>query len=294
MAVVTELTAREINEVAAANRSGRPVVVLVHGMFLHASSWNQWRTLFEGAGYTTVAPGWPGEHESVAEARGAAGTRARHDLRSLVAHHRHLIGQLDDRPALVGHCAGGWVVQRLAAEGLASVTVALEPTPFQGVLRAPFSTARSALPVLVRPSRYRRSTALTFEQFRYSWGNAISVDEARELYDRHHVPAPGAPLFQSATANLSPLSATRIKTRATGRGPLLLIAGSEDHQATWSLTYAAYRRQRRNPDPTEIVEMPHRGHTMPLDHGWGEVAMVALGFIERHIPSPPVNARPYR
>ncbi|MEI7056321.1 alpha/beta hydrolase [Nocardioides sp. CCNWLW239] len=289
-ALAPTVTSAELRAVEAANRSGRPVVVLVHGMFLHASSWREWQTLFEGAGYATVAPGWPGEADSVAATRAAGGSTRRQDLRAVLAHHRDLIGRLDRPPALVGHCAGGWVVQRLASEGLASVTVAMEPTPFRGVLPISMSTVRSALPVVARPRHYRRPTSLTFEQFRYSWGNSVDVDEARDLYDRHHVPAPGAPLFQAAVANLSPWSTTRIDTRAADRGPLLFIAGAEDRQATWPMTHAAYRRHRRNPHPTEIVEMPHRGHTMPVDHGWSEAALLALSFIERHIPSPPVPA----
>lgn len=277
----------ELQAVESANRSGRPVVVFVHGMFVHASSWQHWRTLFEGAGYATIAPGWPGEAESVAAARAEGGPTRSQDLRSVLAHHRHLLDELDQPPALVGHCAGGWVVQRLASDGLASVTVAMEPTPFRGILPTPVSTVRSTLPVVTKPRWYRSPMTLTFDQFRYSWGNAVSAVEARELYERHHVPAPGAALFQSAAANLSPWSPTRIDTRASDRGPLLLVAGAEDRQATWSMTHAAYRRHRRNPHPTEIVEMPHRGHTMPFDSGWSEVALLALSFIERHVQTPP-------
>lgn len=287
--MISTVSAMELQAVESANRSGRPVVAFVHGMFVHSSSWQQWRTLFESAGYATIAPGWPGEADTVAAARDEGGPTHGQDLRSVLAHHRLLLRQLDRPPALVGHCAGGWVVQRLASEGLASVTVAMEPTPFRGVLPTPLSTVRSTLPVIVKPRQYRRSMILTFDQFRYSWGNSVSVGEARELYEQHHVPAPGAALFQSAAANLSPWSPTRIDTRAPDRGPLLLIAGADDRQATWSMTHAAYRRHRRNRHPTEIVEMPHRGHTMPFDQGWSEVALLALSFIERHIPSPPVH-----
>lgn len=284
---MSTLTVREREEVAAANRSGRPVVVLVHGMFVHADSWRPWRTLLEGAGYATVAPGWPGQPTSVASARATTDVPGRQDLAAVVEHHRLVLDRLDQRPALVGHCAGAWVAQRLAADGLASVTVAMEPTPFRGVLAAPVSTLRSVLPVLARPSRYRRPARLTFEQYRYSWANAVGPEEARELYAEHHLPAPGTALFQCAVANLAPRSATRIDTRAPDRGPLLLIAGAEDRQSTWAIAHAAYRLQRRNPHPTEIVEMPGRGHTMPIDRGWAEVALLALAFIERHAPSPP-------
>jgi non-heme chloroperoxidase len=290
--LVSSLSARELEEIEVANRSGRPVVVFVHGMFIHASSWSPWCSLFEGAGYATIAPGWPEEPGSVAEARAHMARARRQDLRAVLEHHRAVVASLDQKPALVGHCAGGWVVQRLASEGLASVTVAMEPTPFRGILQTPISAVRSTLPVVARPRHYRRAMSLTFEQFRYSWANAVDADEARFLYERHHVPAPGAALFQSALANVNPWSPVRIALSAPERGPLLLIAGTEDRQATWSLTHAAYQRHQRNPAPTEIVEMANRGHTMPYDQGWAEVAALALTFIERHVPTPPIQVSP--
>ena len=44
-------------------------VVFIHGLWLHASSWNPWIELFREAGYNPIAPGWPGEPDTVAEAR---------------------------------------------------------------------------------------------------------------------------------------------------------------------------------------------------------------------------------
>jgi non-heme chloroperoxidase len=41
------------------------------------------------------------------------------------------------------------------------------------------------------------------------------------------------------------------------------------------------KRQRRNPGVTEIVKIPNRGHSLTIDHGWGEVAQTALDFVKR-------------
>ncbi len=67
------LSAREQAEVDAANKSGRPVAVFVHGLWLLPGSWDEWRRLFEDSGYATVAPDWPGDAESVAAGQGRAG-----------------------------------------------------------------------------------------------------------------------------------------------------------------------------------------------------------------------------
>ena len=44
-------------------------VLFIHGLWMHASSWEQWQELFQADGYTTSAPGWPGEGDTVHETR---------------------------------------------------------------------------------------------------------------------------------------------------------------------------------------------------------------------------------
>ena len=51
----------EREQVDRANESGRPPVVFVHGLWLLPSSWDRWRRVFEDAGYSTIAPGWPAD-----------------------------------------------------------------------------------------------------------------------------------------------------------------------------------------------------------------------------------------
>ena len=65
------------------------------------------------------------------------------------------------------------------------------------------------------------------------------------------------------------------------RGALLIIDGEQDHTVRWAIANAAYKRQRRNPAVTEIVEIPNRGHDLTIDHGWSEVAQAALDFVKR-------------
>ena len=44
-------------------------VVFIHGLWLHATSWSPWQELFGGAGYESVAPGWPGDADTVEATR---------------------------------------------------------------------------------------------------------------------------------------------------------------------------------------------------------------------------------
>jgi pimeloyl-ACP methyl ester carboxylesterase len=169
----------------------------------------------------------------------------------------------------------------VAGRGLSAATVAIDAAPFRGVLPLPFSALRSSAPVLSNPSNRHKAVPLTYEQFRYAFANAVSEEEAHELYETFAVPAPGAPLFQAATANLNPWTEAKVDTENPYRGPLLIVSGEKDHTVPPSISDAAYKQQLKNPGTTEFVEIPGRGHALTIDGGWLEVAQTSLAFVER-------------
>lgn len=280
---MTDLTTHEQQEIERANNSGLQPVVFVHGLWLLSSSWNRWRTLFEEQGYTTLAPGWPDDPETVEEANEEPEVFAHKRINQVTQHYIDAIQQLTKKPAIVGHSFGGLIAQKLAGEGAAAVTVAVDPAPFRGVLPLPLSALKSASPVLSNPVNYNRAVPLTYEQFRFGFANAVEEDEAHELYETFAVPAPGVPLFQAATANFNPWTEAQVDTKNPERGPLLLISGEKDNTVPWAITHASYKQQQGNPSVTEIREIPNRGHSLTIDHGWREVADVALAFIKEHL-----------
>lgn len=111
----------------------------------------------------------------------------------------------------------------------------------------------------------------------------MSEEEAQELYTTFAVPAPGAPLFQAATANFNPCTEAKVDSKNPARGPLLIISGEKDNTVPWAIAHASYKRQKRNEGVTEIVEIPGRGHALTIDSGWREVADTALVFVQRFV-----------
>ncbi|MDP9308535.1 MAG: alpha/beta hydrolase [Actinomycetota bacterium] len=268
-------------QVERANASGLAPIVFIHGLWLLPSSWDRWAAVFEEAGYTTVSPGWPDDPETVEEANAHPEVFAHKSVGQVADSYAEVIGRLDKKPALIGHSFGGLLVQMVAGRGIAAATVAIDPAPFRGVLPLPISALKSAAPVLSNPANHGRAVPLTYEQFRYGFANAVSEEEAHELYETFAVPASGTPLFQAATANLNPWTEAKVDTKNPDRGPLLLIAGEKDNTAPWAITNASYKKQKQNKGVTEIVEMPNRGHGLVIDSGWREVADKALAFIKR-------------
>lgn len=169
-----------------------------------------------------------------------------------------------------------------ATTGVAAGSVS--PAPHRGVLPLPISALRSSSPVLRNPANHGRAVPLTYEQFRYAFANAVTEDEARELYNTYAVPAAGLPLFQAATANLNPWTEVKVKTKNADRGPLLIISGAEDHTVPWAISNSSFKREKRNKEAvTEIVKIKDRGHALTIDHGWREVADTALTFVRRFV-----------
>jgi pimeloyl-ACP methyl ester carboxylesterase len=268
-------------QVARANDSGRVPVVFIHGLWLLPSSWDRWAQLFEAAGYAPVSPGWPDDPDTVAEAIADPDVFADKTVGQVADHYSAVIGTLTRTPAVIGHSFGGLLAQIIAGRGQSAATVAVDAAPFRGVLPLPLSALKAAFPVLGNPANRHRAVPLTFEQFRFAFANAVSDDEAHQLYDTFAVPASGAPLFQAATANLNPRTEARVDTHNPNRGPLLILSGEEDNTVPHAISHAAYKRQEHNPGVTEFAELRGRGHSLTIDSGWPEVAQTALEFIRR-------------
>jgi pimeloyl-ACP methyl ester carboxylesterase len=277
------ITQPETLQVEQANASGKTPVVFIHGLWLLPSSWDRWAALFEEAGYAPVTPVWPDDPETVAQARANPDVLAKKTLGQTADHTAEVIGKLTKKPAVMGHSTGGLLAQMLAGRGLSAATVAIDPGPFRGVLPLPVSALRSAMPVLKNPLNRSRAVTLTLDQFKYGWVNALSEEEAKQLYETYHVAAPGVALMQMANANLNPWSEAKVDTRNPDRGPLLIIDGEKDHTAPWAIANASFKRQRRNPGVTEIEKVPNRGHSLTIDSGWREVAERALAFVKRFV-----------
>jgi pimeloyl-ACP methyl ester carboxylesterase len=275
------LTAHELQQIDRANAMKRRPVVFVHGLWLLPSSWDRWVTFFEEAGFAGLTPGWPDDPETVSEANAHPEVFAHKTVGQVADHFAALIGRLSAKPIIIGHSFGGLLAQILAGRGLAAVTVAIDPAPFRGVLPLPLSALKSAWPVLGNPLNWNRAIPLTFDQFRFGFANAVSEEEAHELYKTFAVPAPGAPLFEAATANLNPWTDVKVATGNADRGPLLIISGEKDHTVPWAIANASFKLEQHNPGVTEIVEMPNRGHALTIDSGWREVAETALAFTRR-------------
>ena len=262
--------------------STRTPVVFIHGLWLHATSWAPWLELFRQAGYEPVAPGWPGIPETVELARANSDSIADHGIEDVTRHYASIIDGLPERPILVGHSFGGMIAEKLLGEDYGAAAVAIDAAQIKGVLPLPLSALRSTLPVFKNPANIHKAVSLTAEQFRYSFGNAISETESDDLYERWSIPAPGRPLFEAATANFSLHSPDKVQTRNENRGPLLLVMGGRDHTVPEAITKSTLKQYRHSDAVTDLEEFSDRGHSLTIDTGWPAVAELSLTWLTKH------------
>jgi non-heme chloroperoxidase len=277
------ITEHEAAQIERANATTATPVVFVHGLWLLPSSWERWAAHFEEAGFVALTPGWPDDPETVEEAKKHPEVFAGKTVGEVADHVGSIIRRLDRKPAVIGHSFGGLLTEIIAGRGLAAASVAISPAPFRGVLPLPISALRAASVALKNPANYNRAVPLTYAQFRYSFANTMGEDEAQALYEAYSVPAPGAPLFQAATANLNPWTEVKVDTKNPDRGPLLVIFGEKDHTVPKAIAKASFNKEKQNPGLTELVEMKNRGHALTIDGGWREVADTALAFVQRFV-----------
>ena len=257
----------------------RPVV-FIHGLWIHSAAWQPWHQLFSEAGYQTHAPGWTGDSATAPATRSRPDAMAGIGVAELTAGYARYIRDLPAKPILVGHSFGGLIAQKLLADGLADAAVAISPAPVKGAGKLPFAQIRSALPVLRNPKNKTRAVALTARQFRYGFGNAVSKDEARELYDAYAIPGPGRPVFELTGAKKDPRSPTQVNFSAV-RGPLLITGAGADHTVPEVVARQAFGLYAGSPSVTEYHAFEGRGHSLVFDSGWRDVAQHVLRWVTR-------------
>jgi alpha-beta hydrolase superfamily lysophospholipase len=257
-------------------------VVFIHGLWIHTQAWEPWAQLYRDSGYEPILAGWPGDAPTVDAARAHPDAVAGYGLAEIAEHYTKIIADLPQRPVVVGHSFGGLIAQQLLASGHSSHAVAIDPGPIKGVTKVPLSQIRAAIPILRKKSNRERAISLTERQFRYSFGNAITKDEARELFQRWAIPGPARPLFEVTSAKKDAASPAAVDTAASDRGPLLITGGGKDHQVPEVVTRQAYDLYGGSTAVTSYHVFADRGHSLVIDHGWREVADYTLAWLSQH------------
>jgi len=252
--------------------NGQIPLVLIHGAWLSARSWENYVSYFSGRGFDVSAPEWPRKHGDVEELRESEDEAAGLGVQEIVEHYEGLIKGLDQKPVIIGHSFGGLFTELLLDRGLGRAGVALSPAPPKGILKLPLSSLKAAAPALAHPSKWHGVVTLTPEEFNFGFTNTYPAEEARKAYDRYAVPETGQIFYEAGFANFHLHPPTEVHFKLGERAPLLLVGATEDHTVPASLTKAQYKKYEKSPARTDYIEFEGRPHLHMTASDWEEVA----------------------
>jgi pimeloyl-ACP methyl ester carboxylesterase len=266
--------------------NGQIPLVMIHGAWLSARSWENYADYFRKRGFAVSAPEWPRKQGDVEEIRETAATSAGLGVPEIVDHYEALIGEFDQPPVLIGHSYGGLFVELLLDRGLGRAGVAMSPAPPKGILALPFSTLKAAAPALAHPSKWHGVVTLTPEEFTYAFVNTFSEEDAAAAYSRYAVPETGQIFYEAGFANFHLHPPTDVHFKSGDRAPLLIVGATEDHTVPASLSKAQYKRYERSPAKTDYLEFEGRPHFHMVAPDWQEVAAAIDSWLDSVLDEP--------
>jgi alpha-beta hydrolase superfamily lysophospholipase len=268
----------------------RPPIVLVHGAWLSARSWENFAGFFRAQGFDVSTPEWPRKEGDVEELREAADELKGLGLHEIVDHYEEYIRTLDEPPVLIGHSFGGLIVELLLDRGLGRAGVAMSPAPPKGILVLPFSSLKAASPALAHPSRWHGVVPLTLDEFTYGFVNTFSPEDAKAAFDRYAVPETGQIFYEAGFANFHLHPPTEVHFKSSARAPLLIVGAEKDRTVPASLAKKQYEKYEKSAARTDYVEYPDRPHLMMVGEGWEEVAAGIGTWLDEVLAEAPAPA----
>jgi pimeloyl-ACP methyl ester carboxylesterase len=261
-------------------------LMLIHGAWLSARSWERFADYFGARGFAVSAPEWPRKHGDVEQLREHADELAGLGLDEIVDHYEALVRELEQPPILIGHSFGGLIVELLLARGLGRAGVALSPAPPKGILVLPLSALKAASPALAHPSKRHGVVTLTPEQFTYGFVNTFTPEDAAAAYERYAVPDTGRIFYEAGFANFALHPPTDVNFTNEQRAPLLIIGAEKDHTVPASVARAQYKKYQHSPARTDYLEFEGRPHLFMVGEGSDEVADAIAGWLDGVLQAP--------
>jgi alpha-beta hydrolase superfamily lysophospholipase len=271
---------------ASGTENGHIPLILIHGAWLSALSWENYADYFTRRGFDVSAPEWPRKQGDVEQMRETAEASAGLGVQEIVDHYARIIEGADQPPVLIGHSYGGLVVELLLDRGLGRAGVAMSPAPAKGILVLPFSTLKSGAPALAHPSKWHGVVTLTPEEFTYAFVNTFSSEDAASAYDRYAVPETGQIFYEAGFANFHLHPPTEVHFKNADRAPLLIVGAAQDHTVPARLSKAQYKHYERSPARTDYLEFEGRPHFHMVASDWEEVAAAVDSWLDGVLDAP--------
>ncbi|CZR61142.1 uncharacterized protein PAC_11038 [Phialocephala subalpina] len=256
--------------------SPKPTIVLIHGLWMSPSCWEDWTTFFSSKGYTAIAPGWPGLNNLTVQKNPENPQSPR---RFNYRQNHQQLRQDNQSPPLTIHHNRALIRRSLHAnppfKGPRNRRRRPIFRPTTGVLTLKLSTVKAEFGVLGNPLNYNKAVPISASQFHYNFGNHLNATDSKALYEKYAIPAAGHILFQGVLGLLNKKGKGSVDFGKKDRAPLLLVAGTTDHVVPRGVVEAE-KKHYVGPAVMEYKVFEGRTHGIVNQAGWEEVADFAL------------------
>ena len=249
-------------------------IVLVHGMFVNNTSWNEWKSFFENLGYNVIAPANPGHEGDPANLRKNIHPElTKTGFEDVVMNIVKIIDTLPEPPIVIGHSMAGLVVQKLVELEKVAAAVSIDGAPPKNVL-APLSTIKIVWPAI---DFFKGNSAYlgTRDWYKRAFFNTISQQEADAAYDTIAVPESRKIGRDTVLKSFSNVDFKKPHV------PILFIGGEKDTIFSPSLTKRISEKYKPSAGRVDFKEFKGKSHFICGEPGWQEVA----GYVNDWITS---------
>lgn len=247
-------------------------IVFVHGAFTGAWCWNEhFLTWFAEHGFETVSFSLRGH--------GCSGGRKLRILASIddyVEDLEKVVAGLEEKPILVGHSMGGYIIQKYLERNSAKAAVLMASVPPEGLI------ASNTMMAMAKPDLYMQmfwlQTIGPHTMLRKRLGQAmlspdIAADEGLIYFGRLE--------SESHRAIMDMMGANPVFLSPEDVPPMLVIGARDDELIQSELICHTARRY-----DADYILVDHIAHAMMLDKNWEKVAESILEWLDANIVAP--------
>ena len=248
-------------------------IFMIHGMWGAPWYWENYQRVFETEGYRCVATTLPYHNmdpRGVPDPR--LGTASLLDYADALERE---LGQLGEKPIVIGHSMGGLLAQILGARGLAKALVLLTPASPAGIVALTPSVIRSFWSTLTTWGFWKKPMRQTFAEAAYSMLHLLPEKEQKETYSKF-VYESGRAAFEIGYWLFDSRGASRVdESKVTC--PVLVVAGAQDRITPTSVVRRVARKYKA---VSTYKEFENHAHWVVAAPRWQEVAEYVVAWLK--------------
>lgn len=241
---------------------------------MNPASWDSWKAHYEAKGYICYAPAFPYHEGNPSNLRKKSDPNlGKLTIGDIVRSYERFIDELPEKPLLIGHSIGGFIVQKLISMNKGVAGVCIDSAAPNGINTFKWSFWKANLPV-INPLKGNSVFIPSVKWFHFAFCNTLTMKQTQVEYDKFVVPE-GRNVPRSMLTD--PYGKVDFNKP---HQPLLFISGEKDNIIPKSLNKKNFDAYKDKNSIKAYKEFAGRSHYICGQENWEEVADYVNEWIE--------------